>query len=147
VSRGYRGHHDPDGTRHGGLPTFPWRIAPAGLATRRQLAALGLRPGGQPIVGQVCWTSRRYSGRRQSRTRFAYLYRVDLAAARREPSVAQLVALAKADAARRTCPICRQLAAYVIPRSLGECLDCAERASTSTRLAGEHAGRELRSAA
>jgi hypothetical protein len=145
VSRGYRGHHDPDGLRHGGLPTFPWRCAPAGLATRRQLAAAGLRPNGQPIAGQVCWTSRRYSGRRQSRTRFAYLYRVDLAAARREPSVAQLVALAKADAARRTCPGCRRLRPYVIPRSLGECLDCAERPAIDP--AGESAGRELRSAA
>jgi hypothetical protein len=143
MSRGYRGHHDPTGVRHGGLPTFPWRCAPAGLATRRQLAAAGLRPNGQPIAGQVCWTSRRYSGRRQSRTRVAYLYRVDLAAARREPSVAQLVALAKADAARRTCSGCRQLRPYVIPRSLGECLDCAERPDP----VGEPASYDLRSAA
>ena len=59
MSRGYRGHHDPDGIRHGGLPTWPWRMAPAGLATRRQLAAAGLRPAGQPIAGQIAWTSRR----------------------------------------------------------------------------------------
>ena len=125
MSRRYRGHHDPTGDRHGGLPTWPWRSAPAGLATRRQLAALGLRPAGQPIAGQVCWNSRRYSARRRTRTRFAFLYHVDLAAPRREPSVAQLVALAKADAARRTCATCGQLPPYVIPRSLGECLDCA----------------------
>jgi hypothetical protein len=105
-------------------------MAPAGLATRRQLAAAGLRPNGQQVAAQVCWTSRRHSPHRQPRTRFALLYRVDLAAARREPTVAQLVALAKADAVRRTCPICRQVAAYVIPRSLGECLDCAERAGS-----------------
>lgn len=43
---------DPAGTRHG-IPTFPWRLAPDGLATRRQLRALDLRPGGQDIAGQV----------------------------------------------------------------------------------------------
>jgi hypothetical protein len=102
-----------------------------------------LRPAGQPIAGQVCWTSRRYSARRQSRTRFAFLYRVDLAAPRREPSVAQLVALAKADAARRTCPSCGQLRPYVIPRSLGECLDCAEHDPDD----GTVAALDLRSAA
>ena len=134
MSRDYRGHHDPTGQRHGGLPTWPWRSAPPGLATRRQLAAAGLRPGGQPIAGQVCWTSRRYSARRRSRVRFAYLYRVDLAAPRREPTVAQLVALAKADAARRTCLSCGLHAAYVIPRSLGECLDCVERADVPDQL-------------
>lgn len=134
MSRGYRAHHDPTGTRHGGLPTWPWRMAPDGLLTRRQLAAAGLRPGGQQPAGQVCWTSRRYSARRQSRTRFALLYRVELALSRREPSVAQLVALAKADSARRTCPTCAQVMGYVIPRSLGECLDCAGR-SGETRSA------------
>jgi hypothetical protein len=135
VSRGYRDHYDPTGARHGGLPTWPWKCAPAELATRRQLAAAGLRPAGQPIAGQVAWTSRRYSARRRSRTRVAYLYRVDLAAPRREPTAAQLVALAKADAARRTCPTCRQLAPYVIPRSLGECLDCADQPTTDRKAA------------
>ena len=119
-------------------------MAPAGLATRRQLAAAGLRPNGQSPAGQVGWTSRRYSARRQSRTRFAYLYRIDLAAPRREPTIPQLVALAKADAARRTCASCRQVAAYVIPRSLGECLDCAERPTAPDT---DPAGFELRSAA
>ena len=127
-----QGHYDPAGDRHGGLPTYSWRAAPAGLATRRQLAAAGLRPNGQPIAAQLAWTSRRYSPRRASRTRVAYLYRVDLAAPRREPTVPQLVALAKADAARRTCPTCDQLTPYVIPRSLGECLDCAEQPTTPT---------------
>ncbi|EFG09306.1 Hypothetical protein SCLAV_4232 [Streptomyces clavuligerus] len=37
--------YDPDGARHG-IPTFPWRCAPDGYATRRQLRADGLRPGG-----------------------------------------------------------------------------------------------------
>jgi hypothetical protein len=63
--------------------------------------------------------------------------------------VAQLVALAKADAARRTCGSCTVLRAYVIPRSLGECLDCAEHVTrpptdTADRI---HPAAELRSAA
>ena len=130
MSRGWRAHHDPAGDRHGGLPTWPWRMAPDGLATRRQLASAGLRPAGQAPAGQVCWTSRRYSAGRRPRTRFALLYRVELAAPRREPSTAQLVALAKADAARRTCPSCGTSRGYVIPRSLGECPDCAGRGAT-----------------
>lgn len=118
------GYWDPTGERFG-LPTWPVRMAPAGLATRRQLATAGLRPNGQDPAGQVCWTSRRYSPRRLPRTRFALLYRTDGAAPRRVPTQAQLVALAKADAARRTCPTCRRVRGYVIPRSLGECLSCA----------------------
>ena len=123
MSRGHQEFWDPAGERFG-LPTWPWRMAPDGLATRRQLAAAGLRPAGQPPAGQVCWTSRRRSPGRRPRTRFALLYRVELAAARREPTLAQLVALAKADSARRTCPSCGRVQGYVIPLSLGECLDC-----------------------
>jgi len=126
MSRGYRDFLDPDGLRHGGLPTFPWRLAPEGLATRRQLAVLGLRPNGQPIAAQVLWRSRRYSPRRQTRVRAAYLYRVDLAAERRRPSPAQLVALESARRARRVCPTCGVTREYVIPSSLGECLPCAD---------------------
>jgi len=35
--------YDPDGSRYG-LPTYPYRCAPDGLLTRRQLRASGLRP-------------------------------------------------------------------------------------------------------
>ncbi|MFJ3827814.1 hypothetical protein ACIPWI_07570 [Streptomyces sp. NPDC090046] len=35
------------------LPVYPWRLAPDGLATRRQLRAAGLRPGGQDVVAQL----------------------------------------------------------------------------------------------
>jgi hypothetical protein len=107
------------------VPTWSWRMAPEGLLTRRQLAAAGLQPGGQRPAGQVCWASRRYSARRQTRTRSALLYRVELALPHREPSVARLVALAKTDPAGRTCPTCGQVTGYVIPRFLGECLHCA----------------------
>jgi len=134
MSRGHRQFWDPEGDRFG-LPTWPWRMAPAGLATRRQLAAAGLRPAGQPPAGQVCWTSRRRSPGRRPRTRFALLYRVDLAAPRREPTQAQLVALAKADSVRRTCPSCGCNRGYVIPRLLGECLDCDDSRTARERRA------------
>src|SRR5260221_12897323 len=58
--------YDPGGQRHG-LPTYPYRFAPDGWLTRRQLRAEGLRPGGQLPHGQVLWKHR---GMR----RVAYLY-------------------------------------------------------------------------
>ncbi|WP_078965382.1 RRQRL motif-containing zinc-binding protein [Streptomyces sp. IGB124] len=109
---------DPDGRVHG-LPTFPWRLAPDGLATRRQLRALGLRPGGQDIAGQIL----RPRFRRDPLT--AFLYRVDRALPVRPMTPAKAAALAKANAARRTCPECRRDAGYVIPASLGMCVPCA----------------------
>src|SRR5690242_9764119 len=45
---------DPAGDRYG-IPTYPWRSAPAGYATIRQLRAEGLRPGGQEVRAQVLW--------------------------------------------------------------------------------------------
>lgn len=138
MSRGYREFLDPDGVRHGGLPTYPWRMAPDGLLTRRQLAELGLRPNGQPYAAQVMWRSRRRTKRGQSSVRVAYLFSVELAAVKRVPTGPQLVALAAAMRARRTCPTCSQEQDYVIPTSLGECLDCAER--VERRLADLRAG-------
>ena len=46
--------YDPDGSRYG-LPTYPWRCAPDGLATRRQLRASGLQPARQPVTAQIIW--------------------------------------------------------------------------------------------
>ncbi|MEU7948487.1 RRQRL motif-containing zinc-binding protein [Micromonospora taraxaci] len=109
--------HDPDGARYG-IPTYWWRGAPPGYATRRQLAAAGLRPGGQPVAAQVLW-------RGVGGTRTAYLYRVDLAAPKRTATSAQRAAIDKALTARRTCRVCRTVRPYFIPRSLGECLTCA----------------------
>ncbi|WP_245974226.1 RRQRL motif-containing zinc-binding protein [Thermomonospora umbrina] len=112
---------DPTGERHG-VPTWPWRMAPPHLATRRQLAAAGLRPGGQDIAGQIMWRSRR--ARRTGGIRVAYLYDVRLALPKRIPTPAQLAALAKALKARRICPRCRTDAGYVLPTRYGMCLDC-----------------------
>ncbi|MFE0733293.1 hypothetical protein ACFW2X_34730, partial [Streptomyces antibioticus] len=55
---------DPEGHEFG-IPTFPRKLAPEGLATRRQLRARGLRPGGQPVVAQILWLGRRPPGTRE----------------------------------------------------------------------------------
>jgi hypothetical protein len=107
--------YDPTGEYHAGTPTYPYRCAPTGLATRRQLARLNLRPGGQDIAAQILW--------RQDK-RVAYLYRIDAALPKRKPTPAQLAALDKAMRARRTCPTCQQEQPYYIPRRWGECIDC-----------------------
>ncbi|MGW5132350.1 RRQRL motif-containing zinc-binding protein [Streptomyces sp. NPDC004135] len=103
----------------GALPVFRWRLAPDGYATRRQLRALGLRPGGQEVAAQL------ERPRRRRGPLVAYLYRVDLAKPVRPMTPARWAALAKANAARRICPTCRRDAGYVIPPSLGMCTPCA----------------------
>ncbi|MEU7908981.1 RRQRL motif-containing zinc-binding protein [Actinoplanes sp. NPDC049118] len=108
--------YDPDGSHHG-FPTFPYRYAPDGLATRRQLRAAGLRPNGQPVIAQILW-------RHRKQVRIAYLYRRDLAAPKRHATPAQLAVVAKMLLARRTCRHCGQLRDYYIPRSTGACLVC-----------------------
>jgi hypothetical protein len=45
---------DPGMTLPADFPTFRWLCVPAGYATRRQLAALGLRPGRQPVA-RIVW--------------------------------------------------------------------------------------------
>ncbi|MFI1397808.1 RRQRL motif-containing zinc-binding protein [Streptomyces sp. NPDC020681] len=111
---------DPNGTRYG-VPTYPWRYAPEGYATRRQLRARGLRPGGQPVAAQIM---RRCRGRK-SGVQVAYLYCIDRAKPVRPMTSRKWGALALAMLARRTCPACRTDAGYCIPTSLGMCVTCA----------------------
>jgi CRISPR/Cas system-associated endonuclease Cas1 len=111
--------YDPEGNRYG-RPTYPYHWAPPGLLTIRQLRARNLRPGGQDIAAQILWRHRR-------QRRVAYLYREDQAKPKRTATTAQLAAIAKALRARRTCPICGTEKPYCIPRSKGECNDCAAR--------------------
>ncbi|MFI9602743.1 RRQRL motif-containing zinc-binding protein [Streptomyces sp. NPDC052043] len=101
------------------LPVYRWRLAPDGLATRRQLRAMGLRPGGQDVAAEL------QRPRRRRGPLVAYLYRVDQARPVRPMTAARTAALAKANRARRTCPTCRRDAGYVIPPSLGMCAACA----------------------
>jgi hypothetical protein len=98
---------------------FRWRLAPDGYATRRQLRARGLRPGGQDVAAQL------ERPRRRRVPLVADLYRVDLAKPVRPMTEARWAALDAANRARRTCPACRTDAGYVIPASLGMCVTCA----------------------
>jgi hypothetical protein len=111
----YQQIYDPTGARHGGMPTFPWGVAPEGLHTRRQLRAMDLRPGGQDIAAQIIW---------RRGDRIAFLYRADLAKPKRTATPAQLAAIGKALRARRTCPTCGEIKVHYIPRRQGECFDC-----------------------
>ncbi|MYW14597.1 hypothetical protein GT039_03070 [Streptomyces sp. SID2955] len=104
----------------GALPVYPWRLAPDGLATLRQLRAAGLRPGGQDVVAQL------ERPRRKGRPPLvAYLYRIDQARPVRPMTSAKRAALERANTARRTCPECHRDAGYVIPAALGMCTPCA----------------------
>lgn len=102
------------------IPVYRWRLAPEGLATFRQLRAQGLRPGGQPVVAQL------ERPRRRRGPLVAFLYRIDLARPVRPMTPARWAALAKANAARRVCPVCGRDAGYRIPSSLGMCVPCAD---------------------
>jgi hypothetical protein len=103
-----------DGT--GILPVHKWRQAPKGLATRRQLREMRLRPGGQEPVARIeCRGGKRW----------AWLYRVDLAVPIRPMTWPKEIALDAAMAARQTCPQCRRRYFHCIPlRTLGTCLEC-----------------------
>jgi hypothetical protein len=114
-SRGiYVEFYDPDGRRYG-IPTYPYHWAPKHLLTFRQLRARGLRPGGQQPSAHIRW---------RRGLRVAYLDRADLALPRRQATPAQLTALGRALAARRTCPACGTEKPYCMPRSTGQCNDC-----------------------
>ncbi|MFF0729933.1 RRQRL motif-containing zinc-binding protein [Streptomyces sp. NPDC004134] len=110
--------YDPAGERFG-IPTFPWELAPEGYATRRQLRARGLRPGGQDIAAQLI------RPRKKRGPLVAYLYRWELAKPVRPMTPRKRAALALAMRARRTCPACARDAGYCIPRTLGMCVTCA----------------------
>lgn len=97
------------------MKTYPWfDQVPAGLKTRRQLAELGLRPGG-PIVAQVVW--------RKGKA-FANLYDETAALPKQQMTEAQRAALEKAKEKRRTCPKCRTVFGYVLGRRWRPWRDC-----------------------
>ncbi|MFJ2774908.1 RRQRL motif-containing zinc-binding protein [Streptomyces sp. NPDC087300] len=109
--------YDPTGARYG-TPTYPFRLAPDGLATRRQLRRDGLSPGGQDVAAQLMWSHRRRG------TRVAYLYRIDLARPVRPMTAGMWRAHAAMMRARRTCPACGHDVGYVIRTSIGSCEPC-----------------------
>lgn len=118
--------YDPTGEHHGGIPTYIWGIegeyggAPVGLATRRQLAKMGLRKNGQEPVAQIMLKAR---GRRR-----AYLYRIDLAAPKRPMTPAKWESVNKATRSRYRCSECHRTDLEYIPQQVapawGRCNDC-----------------------
>lgn len=89
---------DPTGERYG-LPTYHWNHAPEGLATRRQLAKMGLRKGGQEIAAQML----RARKRKPQNPLTAYLYRIDLAKPQYTKTPAKLAAVWTAARSRYKC--------------------------------------------
>ncbi|MCD5350743.1 RRQRL motif-containing zinc-binding protein [Kineosporia mesophila] len=112
----------------GECPTYRYGMAPSGLATLRQLSAMGLRPGGcRPVAGVA-----------RPRGRWvAHLYDLTTAKPKRPMTPGRWRALAAANRARRICPTCEQDAGYVIPVVLGECVDCHDGPAGETGH-GEH---------
>ncbi|HEY3004690.1 MAG TPA: RRQRL motif-containing zinc-binding protein [Kribbellaceae bacterium] len=97
------------------MPVFRFGWAPAGLATRRQLRALRMCPGGQAPHAALAW---------KGGQAWAWLWRLDLARASRKASPLQLNALNKAMAARRTCRQCARVQDYCVSVNEGRCADC-----------------------
>lgn len=112
--------HDPDGRRYG-FPTYGWRCAPQGLATRRQLSRLGLRPAGAEPVAQLMWS------RGRGRVGVAYLYEVAKAAPKRPMDAGRWRTHQAMMRARRTCRSCSTVFDFDLSRKFGRvCLGCLE---------------------
>ncbi|GAA1954687.1 RRQRL motif-containing zinc-binding protein [Catenulispora subtropica] len=107
---------DPEG-KHFGIPTYPWRMAPEGLATRRQLATAGLRPGGAPVVAQIMWP------RGGEQVGVAYLYDLTAAVPKRPFTAGLGRSVAAMLAARSTCGSCGTVYKYCLPKSQ-DCWRC-----------------------
>lgn len=104
----------------GAIPTYRYHQAPDGLKTYNQLKAVGLRPGGQPVVAQLEWRSRLTRGE----VRRAWLYEVALAKPVRPMTPAKWRAVEAALRAQRICPACGEDRGYRIATSLGVCTPC-----------------------
>jgi hypothetical protein len=119
------------------VPAYRWGLAPAELLTRAQLADRGLRPGSRKPQAMLVW------GRRW-RPRTAALFALAEARPKRQATPAQLAALARAQAARRTCPGCGRDAGRVLvrPGVCGACIVAAYQARVDR--ARERAARAAR---
>lgn len=106
-----------------GLPALGWGSAnPRVLATRRQLRAQGLRPGGDPVA--VLEFGHQRPNRR--RLEHANLYLIAQALPKRIPTPAQEAAIGKALAARRTCRKCGQVQGHYLSTVSRLCVPCEE---------------------
>jgi hypothetical protein len=128
MSRYRERYMDPEGRRHGGMPTYAWRCAPKGQVTRRQLRKLGLRPAGQQPCGQILWGSARVRQPGQApEPRIALLYRVDLAAPIRPMTPGRWRTHEAMMRTRRTCPSCGGVFPHDLSRKYKRtCSTCLE---------------------
>ncbi|WP_229905122.1 RRQRL motif-containing zinc-binding protein [Lentzea cavernae] len=113
---------------HEGLPLLSHGCAPRDvLATRRQLRALGLRPGGADPVAVL------YGRHNHSKAQWlASLYLIATAVPVRPMTPAKHTALAKANLARRICRSCGRDPLYVLPTSTRQCWPCFEADAAAT---------------
>lgn len=114
-----------------GLPAFGWGSAPAGLLTRRQLAAERLRPVGDPVA-LIVWGRARSDGRP---ARWAALFPVDQAADKRPCTPGMRAAIGAALAARRVCQICGPVDHYTRSGLCSECFVIAGPTKPNTEIA------------
>ncbi|MGH3097920.1 MAG: RRQRL motif-containing zinc-binding protein [Streptosporangiales bacterium] len=122
--------------RYDGMPVLTWGWAdPAKLATYRQLAARGLRPGGSDPVAVLLFQHRQ-DGRKA--TDFASLYLVERALPKRTATPAQREAIAAALAARRTCCECGIEQPYYPSTISRMCSTCEDRTDFWAIYAAEH---------
>lgn len=106
----------PTAWMQAGLPAWSWQSAPRDLLTRRQMRSEGLAPGGaEPVALVVCRRGRRW----------AHLWDRAELVPKRVATPSQLMALERAMAARRWCRLCDRDVGYVVPTSLGSCVECA----------------------
>jgi hypothetical protein len=119
-----------------GCPVLTWGWADRRvLATRRQLRAMNLSPGGHDPVAVLLFQHRRPARARD----FAWLYRIDLAAPKRTPTTAQLRAVRAALIARRTCTgPCQQVQTRCVSTTSRMCPTCETATNFWPRYAAEH---------
>lgn len=118
-------YQDPEGRRSNGFPTYAWHAVPAGLCTRRQLAAERLRPVGDPVA-QLKFP-------RYGRVVTAYLYEARAAVPKLPMTEGRWRTVQAMLRARSTCTDCGTIAPYCLPTRWGQiCLDCAAAAGLTT---------------
>src|SRR5699024_480073 len=119
-----------------GLPVLAWGWAdPAILATRRQLPARGLRPGGADPVAAL-QVPHHTAGCKT--TDVAPPYLTNRAARTPTATPAQRAGIAAALAARRTCRDCQAEQPYYLSTISRLCADCEDRSDFWARYAAEH---------
>ena len=108
--------YDPDGTRHG-IPTYPYRWAPGPLHHPAAPRPRACAPAGSPSPPRSCGTTTAHAASPTSTAPTS-------PCPKRQATPAQLAAIGKALAARRTCAVCGTEKPYCMPRSTGQCNDC-----------------------